>query len=83
MIELSPPERLGEFMGIYNITGKFAAVLGPLLWGGTLAIAAVFGLGRLGYQIAIATLLLLIVVGFVIHQGTPDTRRGKRVAGYR
>ncbi len=83
MIELSPPERLGEFMGIYNITGKFAAVLGPLLWGGTLAIAAVFGLGRLGYQIAIATLLLLIVVGFVIHQGTPNTRRGKRVAGYR
>lgn len=77
MIELSPPERLGEFMGIYNITGKFASVLGPLLWGGTLFIAAQLNLGRIGYQIAIATLLLMIVLGFVIHQGVPDIRRAK------
>ena len=38
MIELSPRERLGEFLGIYNLTGKYSAVLGPALWGTTLLL---------------------------------------------
>jgi UMF1 family MFS transporter len=32
---LIPPERAGEFYGFYNMMGKFAAVLGPLLMGTT------------------------------------------------
>ena len=75
MIELSPPERLGEFMGIYNITGRFAAVIGPLIWGGTLFLFNPKTFGRLGYQIAIGALLLMIVVGFVIHLSTPNIKR--------
>ncbi len=77
MIELSPPERLGEFMGIYNITGRFAAVIGPLIWGGTLFLFNPKTFGRLGYQIAIGALLLMIVVGFVIHLSTPNIKRSK------
>lgn len=30
---LIPPERSGEFFGFYNMLGKFAAVLGPVLMG--------------------------------------------------
>ena len=32
MTALSPPDRLGEFYGLYAMVGRFAAVLGPLLW---------------------------------------------------
>lgn len=55
---LIPPERAGEFFGFYNMLGKFAAVLGPLLMGvvgvltgetryGILSIIALFVLGGL------------------------------------
>jgi UMF1 family MFS transporter len=32
---LIPADRAGEFFGFYNMMGKFAAVLGPLLMGTT------------------------------------------------
>jgi UMF1 family MFS transporter len=80
MIELSPRERLGEFLGIYNLTGKYSAVLGPALWGTTLILLDPNVYGRLAYQIAIATLLLMVVVGFVIHLGTPNVRRVRHSA---
>jgi UMF1 family MFS transporter len=33
LIQLAPRERLGLFYGLYSLTGKAAAVLGPLVWG--------------------------------------------------
>jgi len=33
MLRLSPPEKIGEFFGLYGIAGKFSAVSGPLLYG--------------------------------------------------
>ena len=33
MTGLSPPHRLGEFYGLYATVGRFAAVVGPLVWG--------------------------------------------------
>ena len=80
MVELSPPERLGEFMGIYNLTGKFAAVLGPALWGGTLLLLDPRVHGRFAYQVAIGTLLLMVVIGFVLHLFTPNIKRVKHVS---
>jgi UMF1 family MFS transporter len=78
MIELTPRERLGEFLGIYNLTGKYSAVLGPALWGTTLIVLDPNVFGRLAYQIAIGTLLLMVIVGFVIHLFTPNVRRVRR-----
>lgn len=75
MIELSPPERLGEFLGIYNLTGKFSAVLGPLLWGTTLLVLKPAQYGRFAYQVAIGTLLLMVLVGLGLHLRTPNIRR--------
>jgi UMF1 family MFS transporter len=80
MVELSPPERLGEFMGIYNLTGKFAAVLGPALWGGTLLVLDPREYGRFAYQIAIGTLLVMVLIGFVLHLFTPNIKRVKHVS---
>jgi len=34
LIQLSPPEKVGEFFGLYGLAGKMASILGPLLWGG-------------------------------------------------
>jgi UMF1 family MFS transporter len=75
MVELSPREKLGEFMGIYNLTGKFSAVLGPALWGTTLLILDPRSNPHLAYGVGIATLVLMVVVGLIIHLGTPNIRR--------
>jgi len=53
---LIPRERAGEYFGFYNMLGKFAAVVGPLLVGVT---AAVSGSPRIG----VSSLLLLFVGG--------------------
>ncbi len=53
---LVPKERAAEFFGFYNVVGKFAAIIGPLLMGGAavltgspragvLAIAVLFAIG--------------------------------------
>jgi MFS transporter, UMF1 family len=53
---LIPPERAGEFYGFYNMMGKFAAVLGPLLMGTT---AILTGSSRF----AILSIVVLFVAG--------------------
>ncbi len=64
MLELTPPERLGEFYGLYGMVGRFAAVIGPLLWSGLTAAAIALGMSPLRAQgLAIAALLLLVLVG--------------------
>lgn len=78
MIELSPPQQLGEYMGLYNLTGKFAAVLGPLIWGLCLVIFPPETNGILGYRIAIAALLAMILIGLWLHQRTPNATREAR-----
>lgn len=42
--EIIPKERSGEFFGFYNMIGKFAVVLGPLLIGATGLMLRKFGL---------------------------------------
>lgn len=75
MIELSPPKRLGEFLGLYNLTGKFSAVLGPLLWGTTLLVLRPRDYGQFAYQVAIGTLLVMVLIGLALHLRTPNIRR--------
>ena len=75
MVELSPREKLGEFMGVYNLTGKFSAVLGPALWGTTLLVLDPKINGHFAYGVGIATLVLMVVIGLIIHLGTPNVRR--------
>ncbi len=32
MLRLTPPERIGEFYGLYGMVGRFSAITGPLIW---------------------------------------------------
>lgn len=65
MLRLTPPDRVGEFYGLYGMVGRFAAVVGPLVWGGV-----VDGLGW-GRPAAVLTLLVAIALSAVVLRGVP------------
>lgn len=56
---LIPPDKAAEFFGFYNMLGKFAAVLGPLMVGW---VGALSGNPRLG----IASISVLFVAGAIV-----------------
>lgn len=67
IIELSPPEKVGEFFGLYGLAGKAASILGPMLWGGV-----VWMLGStetLKYRIAVIVLLGVVVTAAFLFRG--------------
>ncbi len=59
--KMIPPENSGEFFGFFDIFGKFAAVLGPLLYSVTRGL---FGRG----SFSILSIVLLFIAGLVILQ---------------
>jgi UMF1 family MFS transporter len=63
---LVPAEKAGEFFGFFNLMGKFAAVVGPVLTG---VVALLTGSSRL----AIASLVLLFAVGGGLLMRVPDS----------
>jgi UMF1 family MFS transporter len=65
---LVPREKSGEFFGFFNMMGKFAAVLGPVLTGW---VALATGSSRL----AILSLALLFAAGGVLLWMVRDERR--------
>ncbi|MDA0692291.1 MAG: MFS transporter [Nitrospinae bacterium] len=60
IVELSPPEKLGEFFGLYGLAGKAASILGPLLWG---TVVWIFQDTQTFKYRAALTALLLITIG--------------------
>jgi len=62
MVRLSPPERVGEFFGLYGLVGKGSQVVGQTLYGLTLLLFFdTFGVGA--YQLAVVTLLGTMLIG--------------------
>jgi MFS transporter, UMF1 family len=75
MVRLSPPERLGEFFGLYGLVGKGSQVIGQILYGVTLfALLDRFGVGA--YQLAVLTLLVTMVIGYRLIQPVSDEWAG-------
>jgi len=82
LAEMVPKDELGKFFGLYSLTGKSAAVVGPLWWGlffwlfqsdGPLGsvFAKMFTVSdtlaqQLPYRAAVASLSLLVVIGLII-----------------
>jgi UMF1 family MFS transporter len=82
MLRLTPPDRIGEFYGLYGMVGRFSAVLGPLIWAATMHVAVErSGLPTLvGQAMAIATLLGMIVVSYLILRPVSDSRSSASIA---
>jgi UMF1 family MFS transporter len=75
MYRLSPPDRLGEFYGLYGLVGKGSQVLGALAYGLTLFLLF-DSLGTVAYQIGIMTLLGTMLIGMYLVRGVPEQREG-------
>jgi UMF1 family MFS transporter len=69
MTRISPPQRLGEFFGLYTTVGRFATVLGPLVWG---VIADGLGLGRTA---ALASLVVFVIASQMVLRPVTDEPR--------
>jgi UMF1 family MFS transporter len=71
LLRLTPPDRIGEMFGLYGLVGKFSAVIGPIVYGAI--VATLLGsLDRGAYQVAIASLFVLLLVGMAILRGVPE-----------
>jgi MFS transporter, UMF1 family len=75
MVRLSPPERLGEFFGLYGLVGKGSQVIGQLLYGFTLLLFF-DALGVGAYQLAVLTLLGTMLLGAWILRPVSDRWAG-------
>jgi UMF1 family MFS transporter len=69
MARLSPPRYLGEFYGLYATVGRFAAILGPLMWG---LVADVLDFGQ---NAAMGALIGFVVAGLIGLRHVEDSER--------
>ena len=64
VVELSPPEKVGEFFGIYGLAGKMASIVGPLIWGSVVWLLQ--DAQTLKYRAAIFSLLLITIITLIL-----------------
>ena len=90
---LIPKNQAGEFYGFYNMLGKFAAIIGPVLIG-LVGLAArrilmppspteaqIFEVGQTAARWGMGSVLLLFIVGGILFYFV-DEERGKKEAEY-
>ncbi len=90
LAELVPREDLGRFFGLFSLSGRAAAVVGPLAWTTVVyffnserflgrAVVDVFGEGavdpvKLPYKMGVLSLAVMMVFGLYIFRKVPHTR---------
>ncbi len=72
LTHLSPNGQIGEFFGLFQMSGRLSAVIGPALWG--LTIWALSETGELAYRIALATIGIFLVTGLFVLRGVKVAR---------
>jgi UMF1 family MFS transporter len=71
LLRLARPDQVGEMLGLYGLAGKFSAVIGPIAYGSIVGLL-LGPLGKTAYQIAILSLLVLMVIGYLIVRKVPE-----------
>jgi UMF1 family MFS transporter len=74
LLRLTRPEEVGEMLGLYGMAGKLSAVVGPLLFGWIVLVMDPERNGPFAYQVAILSLLVLMLIGFWIVRSVPEGR---------
>lgn len=77
MLRLTPPRYLGQFYGLYAMVGRFAAIVGPLLW-----TVIVDGLGW-GRPAAVLSLMGMMLLALAVIWGTNDEVPADEALGVR
>lgn len=72
LVALSPPEKLGEFFGLFSLASRFSAVLGPALTATMLVVLG--GLEGTAYRISIGSLAVIMALGILLLACVPDAR---------
>lgn len=72
LVAIAPAGRVGEFFGYYAMVGRFAAIVGPLLW------ALIVDVAHWGRPTAVFTLAVLVFVAFLAMRRVPDPVKGSR-----
>ena len=91
LAELVPRDELGRFFGLFSLSGRAAAVIGPLVWTAAVylfnperpiggAVSELLGLSpsaqvKLPYKVGVLSLVLMMVIGLVIFRKVPRTER--------
>lgn len=90
LAELVPQEELGRFFGIFALSGRAAAVIGPLIWTAVVFLfhrENIFGRWafetfdltedqaiKLPYKLGVISLAMMISVGLIIFRKVPHSR---------
>jgi MFS transporter, UMF1 family len=73
LVALAPPEKLGEFSGLFSLAGKVSAVAGPALT--ALILFSLEGsIGTGAYRIAMGSLAVIMALGLFFLLRVPDAR---------
>jgi UMF1 family MFS transporter len=74
MLRLTPPDRVGEFYGLYGMVGRFSAISGPVIWAAitTVTIRRMHLPVQVGQAYAVAALLLMVVLSWWILRRVDD-----------
>ncbi len=80
LLALSPPERTGEFFGVYALAGKLSAVAGPATT--AVILTTLEGYGTVSYRIAIGSLALILGIGLFLLLRVPDARYEETVGEF-
>jgi UMF1 family MFS transporter len=77
MLTLTPPDRVGEFYGLYGMVGRFSAITGPFIW--ALVAKATIESGWLqpaqGQGVGVIVLMLLVILSYGILRKVTDEKR--------
>lgn len=77
MLRLTPPDRIGEFYGLYGMVGRFSAIMGPLVWGfvGWIFITTLGMEPAVGQGIGVLVLLAFVFIAKHILRPVTDEKR--------
>jgi len=76
-VQLTPPNRIGEIFGLFNLVGYLSGIIGALFWGLVLLFLASWG--ENGYRIALGSLNLFLFAGFIFLLRIPNQKRGRNI----
>ncbi len=71
-----PEEKKAEMYGFYALTGKFAAILGPLVYG-TVLVAMGGAASPVAHRTAMLTILLFFAIALLLLKWVPQPKKGE------